>query len=370
MKKFKRFIMTLLCLSFVFSSMFIYASADQQMTGYALSPAEVINAYSNADFEYTIDGQLEMSSLSGSSNYTLFKLLPYGYAVLFNNSILVEACYSENSVVPIDILSTNTIYYGGPGIYCTKIDDLYYNNLLGSYYSDNEIVQLSNQEAYIQNALSLNSTVKTSNLVRTGRSSGEYTTTSVAYNYFSNMLAYGTNENGTCTVIASQILINYYDDYVNDNFIVGDYDIDGGSTEDFHQLLNSFVYGSGQQKGIKIRNAKEGINRYLHSRGVDLIMQSTYGSTSIVVNQIISTLQSGKPVIASLLSPEFHSDGRDLNHTVLVFSATYDPDSPTATAVLTVNMGWNSRQTYVFNAILFYECGYLTSGQPVHTMGT
>ena len=96
-------------------------------------------------------------------------------------------------------------------------------------------------------------------------------------------------------------------------------------------------------------------------------MQSTYASNSAVVNQIISTLQSGKPVIASLLSPEFHPDGRDLNHTVLVFSATYDPESPAATAVLTVNMGWNSLQTYVFNAILFYECGYLTSAQ--HTMG-
>ena len=34
-----------------------------------------------------------------------------------------------------------------------------------------------------------------------------------------------------------------------------------------------------------------------------------YGSTSVVVNQIISTLQSGKPVIASLLSPKFYPGG-------------------------------------------------------------
>ena len=75
----------------------------------------------------------------------------------------------------------------------------------------------------------------------------------VNYSYFSQLTEYGNNTNNTCTVIAVQMLLGYYDHFINDTFVDTVYEEGVGTSESFHQLLNSYVYGNSSQGGIRIK---------------------------------------------------------------------------------------------------------------------
>lgn len=326
---------------------------------------DIINMYSNTNsITYSIINTFPLESISGGSSYTLYQLNPYGYAILLDETqSLMEACYAKDSTFPVSVSNKGTIYYGGPGIYCVKSGDNYYNLATNTVLTSSELSGITLSETYVQN------TQKQHYMSSTARSSQRASMSySAGYDYFSSLTDFGLNTNGTCTVIAAQMLLNYYDNFINSGFIATQYDEGNGSSESFHQLLCDYVYGTNPQGGIFIHDASNGITNYLLETGLHYSLESEYSSPNNAVAKIIATLISGKPAIASM-SQAYNAPWE---HSVLVYSVTFDSANPVPTAVLTMNMGWKNSGSqylsYVASASWFYECGYLSNNSSIHTM--
>ena len=341
------------------------------------SPETVINMYRTCeDTDYSIRKQYTLFSFSGTPDYTLYILNPYGYAILLNETNgLLEACYLEDADLCIDVENNRQYYYGGPGVYCTYEKGEFINHFDKRVISDADVSVLTEREldvkAYETNKAQILATGSSGNNER-GNSTRTVTETFYAgYAYFSTLSNYGRNVNGTCTVIATQMLLGYYDYYANDSFVATTYEQNNGTTETFHQILNNYVYGTSQQGGIFIHNAAPGINDYLQDRGLLCSLNSVYSSQNAVIGKIQETLQNGEPLIASMGT---HCNAL-YNHTVLIYGVTYDSGNPIGTAVVTMHMGWQSTSVdgqstkqYVASAGWFYECGYIQSNCTLHTM--
>lgn len=342
-----------------------------------IRPIDVINLYhAKEDFEYEIVRQKNLLSISGGSDYTLYELSPYGYAILFNETNgLMEACYSEDVVPPVSMTDNLQYYYGGPGIYCIKDNNSFFNLFDGTYL-DNDVLSTTilleseTQGIEMKKADDIIMTSGSNIVTRGGSTTYSYLTHSVEYNYFADLVDYGNNVNDTCTVIATAMLLGYYDRYANEKFVPTEYESGSGTSEAFHQLLNDYVYGDSQQKGIFIHDAATGINEYLSSHMLSCVLESQYSSASDARNSMLSRLQSGEPVIASMGT--IH--GALYDHSVLVYRVTYDSANPIPSAVFTMNMGWHSgpldgqsRTEYVASASWFYECGYIKNTCESHS---
>ena len=349
-------------------------------TEYMPTTLEAINRYRpNDDISFSIVAEKLLNSFSDKNVYTFYALSPYGYAILYNETNgLMEACYSEKAVLPIDVDDDSCYYYGGPGVYCILQNNSYFNTFDETYFnaemltSTIEAEKLA-QEYEIQKAcIERASTANSISTVSTDDTS-TMRTASVQYTYFSNLVEYGTNQNGTCTVIAAAMLLGYYDNFINDFFVWPVYENNGGTNEAFHQVLNNYVYGTSAQGGIYIHDAADGINQYLEDQSLSCILVSEDSSTTAAINKTISKLESGQPVIASMKK----SLDALYNHTVLVYSVTYNTSDPVSTAVFTMNMGWHdgtrdgqSKTEYVASAGWFYECGYIEGTCTSHTLNT
>lgn len=338
---------------------------------------DIINLYKSDNIEYEIIDSYPLSSFSGKQIYTLYTLNPYGYAILLDETAsLVEACYSENTVLPIDLDSQSSYYYGGPGVYCIETIDGFYNIFDGRYLTAAEkeaaLDTESSMYAYeVQKCATLAKNDWIS--LATTESSNDSTekSYSVGYSYFSTLSDFGFNREGSCTVIAIAILLGYYDYYNNDDIIDSAYEDGKGTSEDFHQLLNSYVYGDANIGGISIGNAAIGVNEYLSDRGMNMKLVSENSNASTAILQMIEMLKNGEPVVASMGT----SKGALWNHSVLVYKVQYDEASPVSTAVVTFNMGWHTEETngqkcksYVASAGWFYVCGYIENTCTSHNM--
>lgn len=358
---FKRSISLILSCVLAFSSLFaLSVTADAMDTA---NLTEIINAYSNKDIVYSISAQKPLKSLSSCKNeYTLYALSPYGYAILYDaTGNLMEACYAEGAEAPIEVSSSEVYYYGGPFVYCTYADGVFTNTYDGEVLTAEVLSEASSVEASVKSVQSASLSRSVSNRASTV-STRSLTTYSVQPSYFSNLTTqFGENLNGTCTVVAAAILFGYYDNYVNDNFVATLYEDGVGTTEEFHQLLNDYVYGASSQEGIYIHDALPGLNSYLNTRNVCAVMNSEYSSKTAAINQIISSLQQGHPVIASMATLY----GADWDHTVVIYSTNFDSSDPVGTACFQMHLGWyddgvgRSETEFVASASWFYECGYI-----------
>lgn len=341
----------------------------------AASKLDVINQYKTEDNIYTILDSKTLFSISSNQTYTLYELSPYGYAILLNRTNgLVEACYTEDAVIPVDMDSTVQYYYGGPGIYCIKQLDTFYNIFDQSYLSTDVRQSVAESEASVYSYEILKARTLSTGTGTATRSVSAASTTqlhAVGYDYFSNLVNYGSNNEDTCTVIAAIMLLSYYDNYHNDSIILSKYEDGNGTNESFHTLMKNYVYGSGEREGIYIREALQGINKYLTDSGLNMELKSEYSSQTAAINKAIDTLKSGDPVIASMGTTR----GAPYDHSVLVYQVQYNSASPASTAVFTMNMGWKSGTvggqsytSYVASAGWFYECGYIQNTCTSHTL--
>lgn len=106
------------------------------------SAEQVINQYSsNKEVKYTISSQKTVLGISGDSTYTIYELKPYGFAILLDETNgLMEACYAENAVIPIDVKSNDQYYYGGPGVYCIRENGSLLNTFNGEILDSEQLV--------------------------------------------------------------------------------------------------------------------------------------------------------------------------------------------------------------------------------------
>lgn len=332
------------------------------------SPIEVINTYrTDETITYSITSQKTLKSMAGNDDYTFYALAPFGYAILYNGTNgLMEACYTFDATIPIDTNTHLSYYYGGPGVYCIQKNGLLFDVLNNSFISDDDLtIALESENSVHQ--FERNKFEHVENSQQATRASTSSTVTyTVESSYFYNLVNYGNNVDGTCTVIAIQMLLGYYDVYVNNNFVANTYRYGTGTTESFHTLLNSYVYGSDPLGGIYIRDAVAGINSYLRSRNLNCNLFAVYSSQNAAIQRIITTVTNGQPIVASM------GKGYDApyNHTVLVYRVAYSPADPVGTAVFTVHMGWSSSSSHQFvaSASWFYECGFINSSCSSHTL--
>ena len=338
----------------------------------------MINRYRpNDDISFSVVSEKTLYSFSGENAYTYYTLSPYGYAILYNKTNgLMEACYHENAILPIDMTDDICYYYGGPGVYCTLENNTYFNTFDKTYLNAEMVIATLEVEALAQEYEIQKASAERLDAANSARTMptediSVMRTVSVQYAYFSNLVEYGMNQNGTCTVIAAAMLLGYYDNFANELFVLPMYEDNRGTNENFHQLLNDYVYGTNAQGGIFIHEAAAGINQYLEDRFLSCIFASENSSRTAVINKMISELTSGNPIIASMAT----AYSARYNHSVLVYSVTYDTANPANTAVFTMNMGWHdgtsdgqTETEYVASAGWFYECGYIESTCTSHTL--
>ena len=323
----------------------------------------VINDYSfEKNSKYCIVESVPIHGfIDDSCQYTLYKLSPYGYAIFYNaTNSFMEGCYMSNTFAD-NIDTTTHFYYGGPGNYYILTNGKYISVIDGNVLSDTEIVLLKQTETRIH-YIEQNSIKPFT--IPTKSSDYNLITQTVANSYFSTLDKFGNNTNGTCTVLAEAILLGYYDVYVNGSYIVDSLYRDGyGTNEALHQLLCSYVYGSGAQGAIKIRNTKTQINSYISSRGLSTHLHSVYSSQNAAITKAIEKLADGKPVIASMAT----TYGASINHTVLVYGVTYNQPVG-ATGIIysgggafKTHYGWHGSSYYAVSVSCswFYECGYI-----------
>lgn len=349
----------------------VHSFATEISDGTLCEAEQIINQYKgDCETVYTIQSTVPLIGFSGNVTYTLYLLHPYGYVILLDETMsFMEGCYSENSCFCISSAVQSPVYYGGPGVYCIIEDDRFYNLATDEYLLPEEINTITSNEFNASSMLVGQSNSVTAQTALSGTTRGTATTYSVAYDYFSSHTDFGDNEDGTCTVIAAQMLLNYYDNYVNDLFIPTIYEKGNGSSDAFHLLLNAYVYGYDEWGGIHIHDAAPGINTYLLEQGFHYGIEVIYLPQQSVLAKIVSTLQGGRPVIASMGTDY----GANWNHSVLIYSVTYTTATPTLDAVYTMNMGWrglfNKKPEYKASASWFYACGYMQDYSITHTLG-
>lgn len=328
----------------------------------------VINAYSTEeDVTYTIANSCKLKSISQNDfAYTYYQLSPYGYAVLLDeNNSLMEASYSSKTLLPINIEESLLLYYAMPGLFLKKENDGYKDTLHGYAFDAKSISTLSK----IENNARITQIEKASSIQNRNISTygfkdplDNFVTYEVEPDYFETVDEFGTNVNGTCTVVATAILLGYYDNYVNQQYVHDDYEDSIGTNEAFHQLLNDFIYGDSPQGGIYIRDTVNAINRYLSIVGIRANYQSQNGSPSNIASVIVSKIRQNRPIVASTGTHY----GATYDHTVVVYGATYNPDYQIGTAVFHVHTGWHQNTYATWSASWFYELGYISCALNSH----
>lgn len=331
---------------------------------------QIINAHSlHAETFYYVENSTSLKSFATNTyEYTFYELNPYGYAILYDETMtLMEACYEKGAVTPIVVNSSDLVFYAGPGNYYAYDGTSLKNTIDGSVLDSVQERKLAASETEAQNYLregSVSNAITDAGTVSPNASvvPSSGIITKYAYgSYFRdlNESEHGKNTEGTCTVIAIQMLLGCYDTYICDQYVASAYESGDGTSEAFHQLLNGYVYGSLPQGGIFIHDAAAGINSYLSSRKITARLISEYSSAEKAKNKIYSTVCSGKPVVASMST----GLGAKYNHSVLVYGVQYDPQLLNSDTEMTfiVHMGWgDTYNAKVTSAIWYYECGYMS----------
>lgn len=367
-----------LCLFIVPLTFAAFAENDLAIISDA-SALEVINKYKpDDDVSFTIEARKTLFGFGGNI-YVLYELSPYGYVILLNDTCsLMEASYSETATLPINIDDKDTYYYGGPLVYCKLTENGYINVFDNSLLQNSQISEIATKENQIletkRRVESLNNSSAQTVALNSENQLPSIVYT-VEYNYFSSMTKHGVNSVGTCTAVAIQILLGYYDSFVNDDVIATEYEkpsyVEHGSTDAFYELLFDYIYYNHnmQPGGIPLQTAAFRVNDYLTDRF--LCMEFAYSTSK---TSMITTIGSGDPIIVSM-----HPDGNDeSSHSAVAYRVHFDTVDPAATSIFTLNMGWdpNSQYTFPSNCHLMvdgdwiYRCVYMTNTDHVHNLWT
>ncbi len=340
---------------------------------------EVINKYKpDEDVTFTIEARKTLYGFGGNK-YVLIDLSPYGYAILLNDTCsLMEASYSEDAVPPIDADNTEVYYYGGPLIYCKLTESGYINIFDNSLLQDTWITQISIKENQVLETEKLVESLKKSTIQTAGVSRKDRLPSvvySVEYDYFSTMKKYGINTEGTCTAIAIQMLLGYYDSFVNNDVIASQHEApayyEHGSTNAFYELLLDYIYydHNMQPGGIALSTAAARTNGYLEN--CFLCMEFNH---STVKRSMITTIGSGHPIAVSM-----HPEGNlQNNHAAVAYRVYFDTVDPEATSKFVLNMGWSAESSSVSppNCSLLvdgdwlYNFIYMTNTNHIHNLWT
>lgn len=242
-KLFKSFALILATI-LVLSSLVMTTSAENRKPGLRTEDEakEYIEKYAHdideEDLYYSVVEYQKIESFSGEKSYVVYSLSPLGYAVYDEVSGVVEEMVLGTES-PYKNAKDGVLFYGGPMNYFVKSgeaylsikDDIVKNDIV---LSENDIAELTKLELYT--VANRQKTVK-----------GIPQTTEYYYMkssvYFTSLLGdkFGDNTNGICTQVACGIMLGFYDNYVNTQFVPTAYEDNYGITPEFHTYLQTFI---------------------------------------------------------------------------------------------------------------------------------
>ena len=289
----------------------------------------VINAYADTETDLTIQATKLLKNTQNEYAYTLAALSPYGYAIISNsNYMLLELCYTEDATPPLPMNSTVDFYYVAPTTFAVLGEDglTLSDGTVLSTEAINSVASFENRVSSIS-AESLGYVAAENNLNVIQPPIITTYTENVAESYFVNLHDFGINESNTCVVIATAMLLGYYDHYIYDGYVDSQYTIQStssnsvGTTESFHQLLCNFVYGIDTRTAISIDYAVSGINRYFNSKSIPVaFISNTTQGMRVTQDKVISLIDDGRPCIAGYVDT---SQSVTVGHCVVVYGYKY-----------------------------------------------
>lgn len=325
--------------------------------------SSLINEILDNGTDYVIKNLISLKDSSGEDKYICYELSPYGYAIYNCDTCLFEEISHYAADVPYESTKEGVCYYFGPQNYYYLVDGRYVHTETG--YSLNE-----SEFSFLQTAESQKESRETAMSMRSSTRSnvgvyGTSTTTNRYYihnsSYFTSLLgnSFGYNSSGTCTAVATAILLGYYDNYYSDSFVPTSFESGYGTTESFHQLLRYYMNPSGGAAGIE--SAAAAVNQYFHDYGVNAVAGRVIGNHLSVFNILKNKIAAGYPMVTAMFK-SYNNGPR--NHTVVTYGYT-------ATTVITTgeyvsvyyhtHNGWQdgSNNFITYNYIWFADGMYI-----------
>ena len=362
-----------------------------------------------------------LKGLDGANDYILIEQQDSGYAIFSSVDMqLVE--YSEHSVSPYNKLSANESYYAGPGNYYVKKDDQMTSMNTGEVL-DNSV--LSVMATGIKNKVSSRKEeVETTADLHAGQLDNELQSVIMGTDeeiydanrfevkerkyisnkdyFFSNPL-YGNNTTGTCTTVATQLLLSY-NNWACDARLIDDsgflYNENYLSYEKkpFNQLFMSTTSINSDQDDVitfyeqlleyidpnehlaTLTDAKNGVNQYLNNHVAQNVReQVSMGTISLVESNLIniknklkSEVDNGRPALALINYWKNKGDNKEgiAFHTVVVYGYQTFVINGNEEFGFIAHFGWD-KDSYCkwFNQSWLLSCLYFqTSHQHTYSM--
>lgn len=358
-------------------------------------------------------------NLDGSPDYIYVEFEQGGYAVLLKQTMeLLEYSYAGKPEYDADAKK----YYGGPNLYFQKINgkfiDAHLKNpieisaeLAATYAQSVRDVFLDSSKATYNENVKFDYSTNENYLIKqmnTGIASNPKTMSSIPkaddnpyiknlpvsdgtyisnYQYFILNPTHGTNSTGSCSAVATQLLMSYHN-YYSDRRIIANENLNGSNTPSLMNRnpnycedpmsMTSYTLGSrgtredgsddansyfamvldAVPKGSATAGIKSGINTLLTNRNAQIANDISYtlGSeagryvsegvwTAVDTSGIVDEIDNGRPVIVIMTK-----NLSGLNHSVIAYGYqdyTYPGTSNTYSGFIT-HFGWNSNYLNVW----------------------
>lgn len=283
----------------------------------------LINALTSNKF--TIIDSMVLNQLGGDSSYTLYALSPQGYAIYNNTEAKIEELSIYSSEIPYLLGSSNNYYYGGPECYYVEKNGSYIDLSTGTILTEDmksKVIERM-RSVKVQRDLQVNSISQYTITPRAGIVGEDYYAYKEYFESLGNNFGVNTEDTNSCTHIACAILIGFYDDIIDPNYITNNQykgsDIYGnpiGTNEVFHQLLrdNNYIGSS----SANVQEAAAGLENYFEDYGpegtIASYMRTNYQT---VYNRVCVSIENGRPVVASLFKSTENT--APYNHSVVVY---------------------------------------------------
>ena len=340
-----------------------YASTGNDFTWIAEYAMSILNN----EIQYSVKAVRNVKSSLDENIYMFVAFSPYGYAIYNANTGGFEEIAPYAAEMPYNLETEHDLYYLGPNNYYFASDNYLINTSSGCGIAsaDLEIFQSAQrakeaQEAAVRGESSGSSTCAIYEPVPLVRSFDHYIEES---NYFTSLLAddFGNNTLGTCTIIATAILLGYYDVYVDDKFVDDLYRSGYGTTEDFHQLMRGFICPNGTSAGIQ--DAASGLMRYLASKNIYIgIVGTRIGDHSAVFEVVEEQIQQGRPVVTAMFRS--YNANCTMDHSNVTYGYSVIVDGVTLEPMgiyYHVHNGWkgSNQNLMTYNYAWFADAMYL-----------
>ena len=328
MKK-RRIVCLLLLISLIVTTLsgaIIYAESDSQLQATESYANQIIND----GVTYHFTAQIPLKSSTGEVEYSFYSMSPQGF-VIYNE---VTARFEELAPYAVGMPYTSSAngvrkdyYYLGPDNYFYLDDGVYKDCITNEALTTGNLTTLIQIESVKRSAEASLSTASSSDerTVSYSIARGPIPIIRVVNyyipneNYFTSLLGnyFGLNVNGTCTMVASQILLGYYNYYSGLNVFIDSQYCDGyGTTESFHQLMINYIKPSGG--GAFFSEATNGINAYLDTRsGVTVDAHLVTSGHSGVFNVVSRKIREGYPVATAMFS--WYNSDCPMNHANITY---------------------------------------------------